>query len=187
MMRLRLNDNASCISELVRGRRTARGSRSWGAYGGGGGGESFLRVHWVAVPKALRARRVNRRRRRRWDGAEHAAHPGAVLRRRAGPDVSAAQARGHGAVPRQAAAGAGGAGQRVLPPTVNPACHRQSIFGPSLLTRPLGSCMAAALGTSFPPPAPPPLTHLGDRGWLSGRAGSHLSSRQEPKMRWVET
>jgi hypothetical protein len=29
-----------------------------------GGGESFLRVHWVAVPKALRARRVNRRRRR---------------------------------------------------------------------------------------------------------------------------
>eukprot|EP01047_Picozoa_sp_COSAG01_P025405 COSAG01_NODE_1603_length_9758_cov_7.506471_8_plen_144_part_00 len=30
----------------------------------GGGGESFLRVHWVAVPKALRARRVNRRRRR---------------------------------------------------------------------------------------------------------------------------
>jgi hypothetical protein len=29
-----------------------------------GGGESFLRVHWVAVPKALRARRVSRRRRR---------------------------------------------------------------------------------------------------------------------------
>jgi hypothetical protein len=29
---------------------------------GGGGGESFLRVHWVAVPKAMRARRVNRRR-----------------------------------------------------------------------------------------------------------------------------
>eukprot|EP01047_Picozoa_sp_COSAG01_P001633 COSAG01_NODE_38_length_33931_cov_75.163632_10_plen_75_part_00 len=25
--------------------------------------ESLLRVHWVAVPKALRARRVNRRRR----------------------------------------------------------------------------------------------------------------------------
>jgi hypothetical protein len=34
----------------------------------GGGGESFLRVHWVAVPKALRARRVNRRRRRRLPG-----------------------------------------------------------------------------------------------------------------------
>jgi hypothetical protein len=32
---------------------------------GGGGGESFRRVHWVAVPKAVRARRVNRRRRRR--------------------------------------------------------------------------------------------------------------------------
>eukprot|EP01047_Picozoa_sp_COSAG01_P077102 COSAG01_NODE_13766_length_1524_cov_1.944406_1_plen_78_part_00 len=28
--------------------------------GGGGGGESFLRVHWVAVPEAMRARRVNR-------------------------------------------------------------------------------------------------------------------------------
>jgi ankyrin repeat protein len=27
---------------------------------GGGPGESFLRVHWVAVPKILRARRVNR-------------------------------------------------------------------------------------------------------------------------------
>jgi hypothetical protein len=28
----------------------------------GGSGEWFLRVHWVAVPEALRARRVNRRR-----------------------------------------------------------------------------------------------------------------------------
>eukprot|EP01047_Picozoa_sp_COSAG01_P050942 COSAG01_NODE_5200_length_4415_cov_3.887396_2_plen_104_part_00 len=28
---------------------------------GVGVGESFMRVHWVAVPKALRARRVNRR------------------------------------------------------------------------------------------------------------------------------
>jgi hypothetical protein len=27
----------------------------------GGGGESFQRVHWVAVPEAMRARRVNRR------------------------------------------------------------------------------------------------------------------------------
>jgi hypothetical protein len=26
----------------------------------GGAGESFLRVHWVAVPKAMRARRANR-------------------------------------------------------------------------------------------------------------------------------
>jgi|EP01047_Picozoa_sp_COSAG01_P080379 hypothetical protein len=34
---------------------------------GGGSGESFLRVHWVAVPEALRARRVNRRR-HRWAG-----------------------------------------------------------------------------------------------------------------------
>jgi hypothetical protein len=33
--------------------------------GGGGEGESFHRVHWVAVPQALRARRVNRRRQRR--------------------------------------------------------------------------------------------------------------------------
>jgi hypothetical protein len=35
-----------------------------GAGAGGGGGESFLRVHWVAVPEPLRARRVNRWRRR---------------------------------------------------------------------------------------------------------------------------
>jgi hypothetical protein len=41
----------------------ARRSRSGGGGGGGGGGgESFLRVHWVAVPKALRARRVNKQR-----------------------------------------------------------------------------------------------------------------------------
>eukprot|EP01047_Picozoa_sp_COSAG01_P078807 COSAG01_NODE_14703_length_1420_cov_1.488266_2_plen_97_part_00 len=26
-----------------------------------GGGESFLRVHWVAVPEAMRVRRLNRR------------------------------------------------------------------------------------------------------------------------------
>jgi hypothetical protein len=40
-----------------------------GAGGGGGdSSESFLRVHWVAVPEALRARRVNRRRRRRQCG-----------------------------------------------------------------------------------------------------------------------
>jgi hypothetical protein len=38
------------------------------------GGESFLRVYWVAVPEAVRARRVNRRarpgsrRRRCWGG-----------------------------------------------------------------------------------------------------------------------
>eukprot|EP01047_Picozoa_sp_COSAG01_P082194 COSAG01_NODE_16684_length_1215_cov_1.103943_2_plen_115_part_01 len=31
----------------------------------GGGGESFLRVHWVVVAKVLRARRVSTRRRRR--------------------------------------------------------------------------------------------------------------------------
>jgi hypothetical protein len=37
--------------------------RRHGSHGGSsGGGESFMRVHWVAVPKALRARRVNRRR-----------------------------------------------------------------------------------------------------------------------------
>jgi hypothetical protein len=33
-----------------------------GSGGGGGGGECFLRVPWVAVPEALRARRVNSRR-----------------------------------------------------------------------------------------------------------------------------
>jgi hypothetical protein len=47
------------------GRVLAVGKAGGGTGGtGGGGGESFLRVHWVAVPKALRARRVNRRRRR---------------------------------------------------------------------------------------------------------------------------
>jgi hypothetical protein len=45
-----------------------------GLDGGGGGGESFLRVHWVAVPEALRARRVNRRRRRRRSVVRGGAH-----------------------------------------------------------------------------------------------------------------
>jgi hypothetical protein len=45
--------------------------------GGGGDGESFLRVHWVAVPKAMRARRINSRRRDRLPGqhADHGPHP----------------------------------------------------------------------------------------------------------------
>eukprot|EP01047_Picozoa_sp_COSAG01_P074384 COSAG01_NODE_12416_length_1744_cov_0.898480_2_plen_163_part_00 len=41
------------------------------------GGESFLRVHWVAVPETLRARRVNRRRwqrQRRRRGARPRGH-----------------------------------------------------------------------------------------------------------------
>jgi hypothetical protein len=42
------------------------GAYARGLLGGGGGGESFLRVHWVAVPEALRARRVNRRPRWIW-------------------------------------------------------------------------------------------------------------------------
>jgi hypothetical protein len=43
----------------------ARPAAAGGSAGSGGGGDSFLRVYWVAVPEALRARRVNRRRRRR--------------------------------------------------------------------------------------------------------------------------
>jgi hypothetical protein len=39
-------------------------------------GESFLRVHWVAVPKALRARRVNRRARALHRRAASAGEPG---------------------------------------------------------------------------------------------------------------
>jgi hypothetical protein len=39
-----------------------RGGGGVAPIGGGDGGESFLRLHWVAVPKATRARRANRRR-----------------------------------------------------------------------------------------------------------------------------
>jgi hypothetical protein len=57
--------------------------------GGSGSGESFLRVQWVAVPQALRARRANRRRqrRRRCQPARRgggATHPRAKPRRHAG-------------------------------------------------------------------------------------------------------
>jgi hypothetical protein len=41
-------------------RRRCLSTPPGGAKGGGGGGESFPRVDWVAVPEALRARRVNR-------------------------------------------------------------------------------------------------------------------------------
>eukprot|EP01047_Picozoa_sp_COSAG01_P005412 COSAG01_NODE_184_length_22692_cov_155.762758_18_plen_111_part_00 len=47
----------------------------WGCWRCGGEGESFLRVHWVAVPEALRARRVNRRRRRGGGRAGRLARP----------------------------------------------------------------------------------------------------------------
>jgi hypothetical protein len=47
----------------------------------GDGGESFLRVHWVAVPEAVRARRVNRRRRQLRSAARRAAQV-------AGPHIS---------------------------------------------------------------------------------------------------
>jgi hypothetical protein len=52
----------------VRGRHLLCGGRSLSAVRcpvrGGPARESFLRVHWVAVPQALRARRVDRRRHR---------------------------------------------------------------------------------------------------------------------------
>eukprot|EP01047_Picozoa_sp_COSAG01_P005243 COSAG01_NODE_177_length_22954_cov_28.699554_25_plen_106_part_00 len=64
----RLHDRLLGRQALRRGRQPspyssadAGASRGGGGGGGGGGGESFLRVHWVAVPKALRARCVNRR------------------------------------------------------------------------------------------------------------------------------
>jgi hypothetical protein len=53
-------------------RQTPRdGTHELPSGGGGGqlGGASFMRAHWVAVPKAMRARRSNRRRRRRRGGA----------------------------------------------------------------------------------------------------------------------
>jgi hypothetical protein len=67
--------------------------------GGGGGGESFLRVHWVAVPKALRARRVNRRRGggTRWPPSEPRA-PRGTQRRAALPGGSSLLALGGAAV-----------------------------------------------------------------------------------------
>jgi hypothetical protein len=57
--------------EALRPAWQAHWSARWGggelryAGGGGVGGESFLCVHWLAVPEALRARRVNRGRRLR--------------------------------------------------------------------------------------------------------------------------
>jgi hypothetical protein len=56
-----VEDYDELIKQMPGFRTTTVSSTAGG--GGGGGGESFLRVHWVAVPKALRARRVNRRRR----------------------------------------------------------------------------------------------------------------------------
>jgi hypothetical protein len=71
-----------------------------GGGAGGDGGESFLRVHWVAVPKAVRARRVNRR--RRLAGLAGGARPA--------PHLSS----GHGPHPPAGAAPAGHLGQRVV-------------------------------------------------------------------------
>jgi hypothetical protein len=57
-----------CAAAVWLGRRLAAGPspaalrRASADSGDDDGSESFLRVDWVAVPKALRARRVNRRR-----------------------------------------------------------------------------------------------------------------------------
>jgi hypothetical protein len=51
-----------CQRTVATGGKGAR--RVAAAAKGPRGGESFLRVHWVAVPEGLRARRANRRRRR---------------------------------------------------------------------------------------------------------------------------
>jgi hypothetical protein len=59
------NTSASCTAAAAAACAARTGGReACECGGGGGGGESFLRVHWVAVPKALRARRASRRRRR---------------------------------------------------------------------------------------------------------------------------
>jgi hypothetical protein len=61
LVRARDDEESTAVAAVAR-------TQEGGGGGGGGGdddGESFLRVHWVAVPKATRARRVNRRRRRR--------------------------------------------------------------------------------------------------------------------------
>jgi hypothetical protein len=57
--------NAGAMSEDERGTFAAQLRRERAERHLRHGGGSFMRVHWVAVPKALRARRVNRRRRRR--------------------------------------------------------------------------------------------------------------------------
>eukprot|EP01047_Picozoa_sp_COSAG01_P025487 COSAG01_NODE_1612_length_9735_cov_74.461810_8_plen_506_part_00 len=64
--------------------------------GGGGGGESFPRVDWVAVPKALRARRVNR-----WPssaGALHLSEPRRGACVRADPELAQLLHRSPGVV-----------------------------------------------------------------------------------------
>jgi hypothetical protein len=65
------------------------------AAGSGEAGESFLRVHWIAVPMAMRARRVNRRQRRppRWLRARP---PGGLSRAVAAAAAAAAAGRSRG-------------------------------------------------------------------------------------------
>jgi ankyrin repeat protein len=63
----------------------------------GGGGESFPRVYWVAVPKASRARRVNRRRRTAAArGSQRLGRHRAALRCGAGRRGDAGAAAAHG-------------------------------------------------------------------------------------------
>jgi hypothetical protein len=56
--RLRVWLQAAVAASFVFLRRTVDGAGGGGS--DGSNGESFLRVHWVAMPKVLRARRVNR-------------------------------------------------------------------------------------------------------------------------------
>jgi hypothetical protein len=113
---------------------------------GSGGGESFLRAHWVAVPKAMRARRVNRRRRRR--------HPEEV---EAAAKAGAARAAGRGAEGTEARA-------------VQPHCHGRRVpvrrrlplqprWGRPLLPRPI-SVLCGFLDCSSPVLRLPVVTNI---------------------------
>jgi hypothetical protein len=109
----------------------------------GGGGESFLRVHWVAVPKALRARRVNRRRtrRRRRGGRRRVPLPLPLRRLALRPELGGGAAlRGGGPCRRPVPRPRGGVERGSLP-----AIAQHAIAPPPHLT-PCPPC----------PPCPPP-------------------------------
>jgi hypothetical protein len=82
-------DGANRYSTPARGEcaSSSPGPAAAADWRGGGGGESFPRVHWVAVPEVLRARRVNRRRRRRLQLAGAPDHQGCERYVRAAPRV----------------------------------------------------------------------------------------------------
>ena len=133
-----------------------------------------MRVHWVAVPKPLRARRVNRGRRAAPLGGARG-EPASAAGRRRRPHVRARLAALLVQAPRAARRPAANRlGGRMLMRCNSNRCARLSLLPPPQRNQRKQSC-GGARATAAPPPPPQHLLHHVGAGESEGK-GSAASS-----------